>query len=300
MVSPEELEAFDLMCWLGNGQDAARLAFCNQSTISRRSQHVLKLFKLNSTQHQDCQSQLWSGTLLRMEREVHQLYRLAGGCPLRLHAPYWASRRLEGQLQAGWIVNPARQKEPVGAALRLLEDRVIDAMITETCQRPAGNNHNFVCFDLYEVDLITYAEVLAEKQAAKPLYSEKNLSPGDIGALSHVKPQSFLSQESKECVVQLYDLLYGVHQGADRRSSNPYEDSLPVTFFMAHHTSAFEDFGRYRPIDYDCSFRARESLVVLRGMEESPKVLRLLETLSRSYLEPLGRYSSVTIDRAMV
>jgi hypothetical protein len=140
---------------------------------------------------------------------------------------------------------------------------------------------------------------LAEKQAAKSLYSEKNLGPGDVGTLSHVKPQSFLSQESKECVVQFYDLLYGVHQGADRGSGNSYEDRLPVTFFMAHHASVFEDFGRYRPIDYDCGFRARESLVVLRGMEESPQVLRLLETLSRSYLEPLRRYSSVTIDRAI-
>jgi len=43
MVTPEELEALDLMCWLRNGDAAARLAFCNQSTISRRSQQALQL-----------------------------------------------------------------------------------------------------------------------------------------------------------------------------------------------------------------------------------------------------------------
>jgi len=54
MVTPEELEALDLMCWLRNGDDAARLAYCNQSTISRRSQQALKVFNQLPSQGQRC------------------------------------------------------------------------------------------------------------------------------------------------------------------------------------------------------------------------------------------------------
>ena len=302
MVTPEELEALDLMCWLCNGDDAALLGYCNQSTISRRSQHALKTFQLKPNRALDLHRLAGNSSLVRMEREVHQLYRLSGRSRsrLRLHAPYWASRRLDGQLDADWMVNPARKKEPVGAALRLLEDRVIDAMITETSQRPADENPKFVCFDLYEVPLILCAEGLTEKQASNPLYSEKSLSSGDVRGLSRVKPQGFLSPESKGCVVQLFNHLYGDSQDADCGSDQSLEDRSSVTFFMAHHPLAFEDFGHYRRIDYDCGFRAKESLVVLRGLEESPQVLRLLEMLSSSYLEPLREYADVIIDKAVM
>ena len=300
MVTPEELEALDLMCWLCHGEDAALLSYCNQSTISRRSQNALKVFNLKPSLDLGFHGQGVQHRLLQMEREVHQLYRLIGGRRLRLHAPYWASRLLDGQLDADWMVNPARKKEPVGAALRLLEDRVIDAMITETSQRPADDNPKFVCFDLYEVPLILCAEDLTEKQAVNPLCSETGLSSGDVRGLSRVKPQGFLSPESKGCVVQLFNHLYGDSQDADCGSDQLLEDRSSVTFFMAHHPLAFEDFGHYRRIDYDCGFRAKESLVVLRGLEESPQVLRLLEMLSSSYLEPLRQYADVIIDKAVM
>ena len=300
MVTPEELEALDLMCWLHHGEDAALLSYCNQSTISRRSQNALKVFNLKPSRDLGFDGQGVQHSLLQMEREVHQLYRLIGGRRLRLHAPYWASRLLDGQLDADWMVNPARKKEPVGAALRLLEDRVIDAMITETSQRPADDNPKFVCFDLYEVPLILCAEGLTEKQASNPLCSETSLSSGDVRSLSRVKPQGFLSPESKGCVVQLFNHLYGDSQDADCGSDQLLEDRSSVTFFMAHHPLAFEDFGHYRRIDYDCGFRAKESLVVLRGLEESPQVLRLLEMLSSSYLEPLRQYADVIIDKAVM
>ena len=75
MVTPEELEALDLMCWLRNGDDAARLAYCNQSMISRRCQQALKVFNLLPSHGQRCHAQAGPSTLLRMEREVHQLFR---------------------------------------------------------------------------------------------------------------------------------------------------------------------------------------------------------------------------------
>jgi len=300
MVTPEELEALDLMCWLRNGDDAARLAYCNQSTISRRSQQALKVFNLLPSQGQRCHAQAGPSTLLRMERQVHQLFRFSGGNRLRLHAPYWASSLLGNQLDTSWMLNPARQKEPVGAALGLLEDRIIDAMITETIQRPADDNPKFVCFDLYEVPLALYAEVLADGPASKPLYCEKKLSSHDVGSLSLVEPQGFLSPESKGCVFQLFNHLYGENLALDCEPSQPLVDGSTVTFLMAHHPLLFEEFRHYRAIDCDCNFRAKESLVVLRGLEESPSILALLEILSATYLKPLSQHAEVLIDRAMV
>jgi hypothetical protein len=299
MVTTDELEALDLLCWLRNGDDAARLAFCNQSTISRRSQQALKVFNPLPSHGQGPHPQAGPSILLRMEREVHQLFRFSGGNRLRLHAPYWASRALGSQLDTSWMLNPARQKEPVGAALGLLEDRIIDALITETIQRPADDNPKFVCFDLYEVPLVLCAEVLADGPVSKTLYCEKKLSSHDVRSLSLVKPQGFLSPESKGCIFQLFNHLYGENLDLDCEPSQPLVDSSSVTFFMAHHPLLFEEFRHYRPIDCDCNFRAKESLVVLRGLEESPSILALLEILSASYLNPLRQHAEVLIDRAM-
>ena len=299
MVTPEELEALDLMCWLRHGDDAARLAYCNQSTISRRSQQALQVFHPFPSHGPGPHPLAGPSTLLQMEREVHQLYRLSGRSRLRLHAPYWASRVLGNQLDASWMVNPARKKESVGAALSLLEDRVIDAMITETIQRPADDNPKFVCFDLYEVPLVLCADVLIEKQVGKSLYCEKRLSSDDVRSLSRVRPQGFLSPESKGCVVQLFKHLYGDSLGAECGFDRRLQDVSQVTFFMAHHPSVFEDFRHFRRIDCECGFRAKESLVVLRGLEENPSILSLLETLSSSYLEPLKQHAEVIIDGAM-
>ena len=299
MVTPEELEALDLMCWLRHGDDAARLAYCNQSTISRRSQQALQVFQPFPSHGPGPYSSPGPSTLLQMEREVHQLYRFSGRSRLRLHAPYWASRVLGNQLDASWMVNPARQKESVGAALSLLEDRVIDAMIAEASQRPADDNPRFFSFDLYEVPLVLCVDALAEKQVSRSLYCEKSLSSDDVGSLSRVRPQRFLSPESKGCVVQLFNHLYGDAMGAEAGFDQRLQESSQVTFLMAHHPSAFEDFRHFRRIDCECGFRAQESLVVLRGLEENPSILGLLETLSSSYLEPLKQHAEVIIDRAM-
>ena len=295
MVAPEELEALDLICWFGNCHDAAQLAHCNQSTISRRSQHVLKLFKLNSSRHHPCHPQPWSTTLLRMEREVHQLYRLSAGSRLRLHVPYWASRLLNNQLAPSWILNPAKQKEPVGSPLRLLEDRVIDAWIAEPAQRPADDDTTFACFDLYQAPL----QLCSTLEADNPLLCEANLSRQDVGLLASFESQPFLSPTTKECGLHLFGNLYG-------DPSSPCDGGLggslgkKSTTFLISPTLALPEFSRYQTIDCECGFEAKESLVVLRGLAESPAILGLLEMLSCSYISALRHCHDVIIDRAFV
>jgi hypothetical protein len=172
-------------------------------------------------------------------------------------------------------------------------------MITKSIQRPADDNPKFVCFDLYEVPLALYAEILADGPASKPLYCEKKLSSHDVGSLSLVEPQGFLSPESKGCVFQLFNHLYGANLVLDCRPSQPLVDSSTVTFLIAHHPLLFEEFRHYRAIDCDYNFRAKEFLVVLRGLEESPAVIGLLEILSSSYLDHLREHPEVVIDKIM-
>ncbi len=300
MVTPEELEALDLMCWLAHGDDAALLGYCNQSTISRRSQTALRIFNLEPCRDQSLHQQAKANPFLRMEREVHQLYRLRGHGRLRLHAPYWASRLLENQLGDRWIVNPTRERQAIGEALTLLEHRVIDAMIAEASQHPGEDNPQFVCFDLYEVPLILCGDGRAEGVASEPLYGERNLSRDDVRGLTLVQPQPFLSPETKGCVVHLFDYLFGASLPAGDGCDRPLKQAAPVTFLMAHHPSVFEDFGHFRRIDCDCQFHAKESLVVLRDLAESSAIAGLLELLSRTYLPAMARKSSVSLDLALV
>ena len=293
MVTPEALEALDLMCWLGHGEDAARLGYCNQSTISRRSQNALRIFKLKPSRSQSLLLQTSDFPLLRMEREVHQLYRLAGRGRLRLHAPYWASRLLENCLWDGWVMNPARVKEPVGEALALLELRVIDAFIAEHSQRPVDDDPAFVCFDLYQAPL----QLCTVKSGANPLCHETNLGAGDVGLLASFQPFDFLSRHTKECGSVLFDYLYC--QSLSRLSG----DSLPViekasASFVITPTLALDEWSHLHLVDCECAFDASESLVVLREFATHPRICQLRDCISESYLAQISHHPGVLIHQS--
>jgi hypothetical protein len=290
VVSAEELEALDLMCWLGRGGDAALLGYCNQSTISRRSQNALKVFQLRPSPDLPSHLLAGAGTLLRMEREVHQLYRLQGRGRLRLHAPYWASRLLDNQLGELWMVNPARDKEPVAAALALLEQRVIDALIAENSQRPAADDPTFVCFDLYKAPL----RLCAVQAEGNPLCHEKNLSNQDIGALAEVQPLQFLSRPSKECVFELFQYLYGDPLMPSAGGANAQANSYRASFFLTT-TLTLPEFRDVQVVDCACDFEATESLVVLRELSQEPCVIQLRERIAQSYLAAISDHPGVAI-----
>ena len=282
------------MCWLRCGGDAALLGFCNQSTISRRSQNALKVFKLRPSPDVPSHLVAGAGTLLQMEREVHQLYRLQGRGRLRLHAPYWASRRLDNQLGSRWLVNPARDREPVAEALVLLEERVIDALIAENSQRPAADDPTFVCFDLYRDHL----RLCALNGEDNPLCHEKNLRNQDIGALAEIKPLQFLSRSSKECAFELFEYLYGDPPASSTGGANSKTDananSQPVSFFYTSSLT-LPEFCDVSEVDCACDFEATESLVVRRELAQEPCISQLLERLAESYLTAVRDHPGVTI-----
>lgn len=52
MVPADELDALDLLIWLGSCTDLARHCQCNQSTISRRVRQALRPFGLTLIRRQ--------------------------------------------------------------------------------------------------------------------------------------------------------------------------------------------------------------------------------------------------------
>jgi hypothetical protein len=71
MVQPDDLNALDLLIWLGTETDVARHCRCNQSTISRRVHQALRPFGLNLIRRQRERTLNQESQLLTLERQVH-------------------------------------------------------------------------------------------------------------------------------------------------------------------------------------------------------------------------------------
>jgi hypothetical protein len=183
VIGIEELDALDLMLWLGSGSEAARQLDCNQSTVSRRCNHCLKVFDLRL--HRDGEG--WTRTrrhdLLELEREVHQLYRFRRGRRLRLDASLLAAPLLEAGAPAGWItgsLDALGWQRPV----QLLEERILDAWITAMGQElQAVATPALVCIPL----LFTPLQLAAT--ANHPLLGQGDLSLNDVAGQPRLAPR---------------------------------------------------------------------------------------------------------------
>lgn len=184
MIPVEELDALDLLIWLGRGADAATRLGCNQSTISRRTSHCLKVFDLRL--HRDDEG--WPRTrrhdLLQLERQVHQLYRLCHGQPLRIDASLLAAPLLRAGIPSGWIgghLDELGWQRP----LQLLEDRILDAWITAMGQElPEETRQRFHCEPLLRTPL------LLAGGPSHPLVGERGLKLSDVSTMPRVAPRS--------------------------------------------------------------------------------------------------------------
>lgn len=131
MVTLDELAALDAVLWQRNGKLASQALRCNQSTVSRRLTRTLDSFQLTMTRRHGEWQVLGNPLLLQMERELHQLCRLLGSHPLRLEFSPYCGPMLARCLSKDWVVGTM---DHLGQArpLALLEERVIDAYLTES------------------------------------------------------------------------------------------------------------------------------------------------------------------------
>lgn len=138
MLDIPSLDALDLTVWYEGGYEVARASGCVPSTVLRRVRHALKTFDLRLQRSRSGWQLLGDQELIAMERRIHQLHRLRGGGPPRLHLPAWTQRLLAGRLPPGWLCNPCNGRPACGNPLRLLRERVIDACVLTPTQLSAA------------------------------------------------------------------------------------------------------------------------------------------------------------------
>jgi len=128
LLDAETLESFDNLIWRGTGHAAACPLSRSQSTVSRHAREVERLFGLKVHRRAGDLHVRGDPSLLLLEREVHQRFRLLRGRRLRLEAAYWWRHVLEASPPPGWctgVFNLPGPRRPV----QLLNDRVIDAWV---------------------------------------------------------------------------------------------------------------------------------------------------------------------------
>lgn len=147
MLNPAQVEALDLLLWVGNGQQAGRISSLSQPTISRGAHHVartlgLSLQKVCSEWHVAGDSRS-----LALERQLQQLGRLEGRGPLRLEAGAVSSRALADPPLPSWVLGrPDAINQP--RSLDLVCQRVIDAWIcTSALDLPEESGRRSRCWN---------------------------------------------------------------------------------------------------------------------------------------------------------
>jgi hypothetical protein len=134
VVEQEHLEALDFMLWMSGSHRAASITYTNQSTVIRRAHAVLSIFGGEIQRSSGGWCVRGANDLLRMERCVHQRFRLRGSRPLRLHAPGWSSPAEWRQSPGPWLVNPSLECHACENPLELLRERIIDACLVTPTQ----------------------------------------------------------------------------------------------------------------------------------------------------------------------
>ena len=181
MVSLEELAALDLQIWLRTGPQAAQALGCNQSTISRRVERTLGVFRLKLYRRGGEWHLRGHLQLLRMQRELHQCARFLGQEPLRLEISPLTVPLLAQPPLPGWLLGRG-DRLGLLRPLQLLRERILDAwLIDNSVDLPAPEDPELVRFNLARSPLWLAAVDglgLANHLELRPLDSEPLLSNG--------------------------------------------------------------------------------------------------------------------------
>lgn len=174
MVGSEELQAFDLLLWLGSGREVSLRCGRSQPTVSRYAHRAaerldLSMFKKDGQWHVN-----GDAPFLAMERQTHQLNRLLGREPLRIEAAAVSGPRLLEPCPRGWICGRSNQIN-LPHSLGLLRDRVIDAWIsTSVIDLPAHDIEGLQLIQLYRNPIWLVAD------PQHPLCQERGLRREDL------------------------------------------------------------------------------------------------------------------------
>lgn len=276
MISVDELDALDLLIWLGRGEDAAHRQRCNQSTISRRCQTVLSTFSLRL--HKDADG--WPCTrhheLLQRERELHQLYRLRSGRPLRVDASLLAAPLLRPGVPESWWHGPL---DEVGwqRPLQLLEQRILDAWVTGMGQE-LPNEATAWCA---VIPLLRTPLQLAAR-SEDPLLLEAGLSANDLAGIPRLAPRSGSYARTEQQLGSWRQQQPLLLESQARRRSKGSEATGEGQRLLHYGTPVNLGLQReWRALALNLGVRTESCLVVHRDLEGDGRVQVLLELLRR-------------------
>ena len=273
MISVDELEALDLSLWLKTGEHAANMLHCNQSTISRRRLKVLSVFDASLGRTQPClEVQTSSKTLLKMEREVHQWYRLTKSLKLRIHIPYWSYEIVRPFLPENTLCNPPFSSVLCHNPVELLRSRIIDGCILTPTQLEGVSCDDLEVIDLYKSQINLY-HLPSPESSSSPI-----VRPSLFHDDCHLFVAPFLPDSCRVSCEQRYlDLTACLEPkkcGSELRFNLSFLTPLMASTF--DNTIVMED---------QLKWGYMESFVVLKSLASNYQVQRIADLIRQSFAD---------------
>ena len=274
MVNLAQVEALDLLLWVGNGQQAGRISSLSQPTISRGAHHVartlgLSLQKVCSEWHVAGDS-----SSLALERQLQQLGRLEGRGPLRLEAGAVSSRALADPPLPSWVLGrPDAINQP--RSLDLVRQRVIDAWIcTSALDLPEESGQEVTVLELFRAPLQLVAS------AQHPLAQEQGLRATELVLFPSVALEGNWYPRS----------------AAQLQEQGLWRDPRRLNHYRSRHWEGRTADGQtlayasplmlmrnpsLHPLDFDLGVQQSVALVVLSEIADHQRIQELLQTLQQ-------------------
>ena len=277
MISLQELESFDWLQWLGTGELAASQLCRNQATVSRQAHHVQETFGISL-------KRLPSGAygitgndrLLRLERQVHQVARVLGRRPMRLHLITGKGHLAKG-LPPGWCCNPPSRLEPRVDGAALLDSYVLDACIMQRPQVASLDPQHFCVIELLSSPLYLVSN------GSHPLSHEKGITAADLASQAELIHLNILPIDTRLSTEKLHASLIGEPTQAAAQ---------PAKVFYINALGLGQQDRVC--IDFDVKYMTSDYVVILRENMESPGVQLLLDELRLSLRATADRLPQLT------
>jgi len=289
LVELPVLEAFDGLLWLRAAVQVERCYGITEATTSRYRKRCLQLFELAMERRQGEWELIGDTSLLLRERHVHQEARWRGFRPLRLEATYWSAPLLSSPALQGWLLGESNIVG-VSRTFQLLEERVIDALITGLPDLPTSRNPDLVAIPIIRMPVFF---VVAP---GHPLLSRDQLSLEAIAEF----PSLALPEGAYPLVEQALRSLGlwsdGVRMARYRRDlwEGRAEQELVVGYGTALSLVASGDTLCRLPLQLP--FGSGDGLVVRREYAHHPSLQALLVELYRRYLPMVRNHVEVDFD----
>lgn len=271
MVTQEQLEALDLLLWLGSGPRAARRLGCNQSSVSRRIQGCLDVLALKLRRVGGRHMLRGRLDYLALERHLHQRVRLDRHENLRLEATHCSSHLLHQPPLEGWILG-SFDHHGVSRMHALLRDRIVDVWLSsDRFDLPAHDDP-----ELATIPVSRWPAVLLAS-STHPLAGAVGIAPSDLDRFPVLELPEAIYPRMAQAVARLG---FGASQlrlaRYDRGSWNE-QTADQVTLAFGSCLSALGS-GQIR-IDWDSGLESGETLVLRRDLADHGAVASLLRQL---------------------